>query len=58
MGLGSFFQAKTPWVAPACADCPDFQVLGSASALASTFISEPQFVPLASILLYGPLDIA
>ena len=40
------FQGKAPWVDSACADCPGFLVLGSAPALASTFSSEPQIVPL------------
>ena len=40
-------QGKTPWVAPACADCPGFLVLGSAHAPASTLASEPQIDPLA-----------
>ena len=39
-------QGKTPWVAPACADCPGFLVLGSAPAPASTLVSELQIVPL------------
>ena len=30
----------------ACADCPGFWVLGAAPAPASTFVSEPQIVPL------------
>ena len=50
-------QGNTPWVAPACADCPDFLVLGSAPAPTATLVSEPQIVPLASILLYGPSEI-
>ena len=37
---------KTAWVPPACADRPGFLVLGSAPALASTFVSEPQLVAL------------
>ena len=37
---------NTPWVAPVCADCPGFLVLGSAPAPASTFVSEPQIVRL------------
>ena len=41
------FQGNTPWVAPACADCPGFLVLGSAPAPASTLVSEPQIVPLS-----------
>ena len=41
-----FFQGKTSWVAPACADRPGFLVLGSAPAPASTLVSEPQIVPL------------
>ena len=39
-------QGNTPWVAPACADCPGFLVLDSAPAPASTLVSEPQIVPL------------
>ena len=39
-------QEKTPWVDSACADCPGFLVLGAAPAPASTFVSEPQIVPL------------
>ena len=39
-------QGNTPWVAPACADCPGFRVLGSAPAPAATLVSEPQIVPL------------
>ena len=39
-------QGKTPWVDSACGDCPAFLVLGAAPALASTFVSEPQIVPL------------
>ena len=39
-------QGKTPWVDSACADCPGFGVLGAAPAPASTFVSEPQIVPL------------
>ena len=38
-------QGNTPWVAPACADCPGFLVLGSAPAPASTLVSEPRIVP-------------
>ena len=34
------------WVASACADCPGCLVLGAAPAPASTFVSEPQIVPL------------
>ena len=34
-----------------------FWVPGAAPALASTFVSEPQIVPSAGILLHGPLDI-
>ena len=56
--LSLFFQGNTPWVAPACADCPGFLVLVSAPAPATTLVSEPQIVPWASILLYGPLEIA
>ena len=48
--IRSIFQAKTPWVDPACADCPGFLVLGAAPAPASTFASD-------SILLHGALDI-
>ena len=51
-------QGNTPWVAPACADCPGFLVLVSAPAPATTLVSKPQIVPWASILLYGPLGIA
>ena len=40
----------------ACAHCPGFLVL-AAPAPASTSVSEPQIVPLASILLHEPLDI-
>ena len=43
---GTIFQGSTPWVAPACADCPGFLVLGSAPAPASTLVSDPQIVPL------------
>ena len=45
---------------PACADCPcpGFLVLVSAPAPAATLVSEPQIAPCASILLYGPLEIA
>ena len=39
-------QGKTPWVDPACAACPGFLVVRAAPALASTFVSEPQIVPL------------
>ena len=39
-------QRNSPWVAPACADCPGFLVPGSAPALASTSVSEPQMDPL------------
>ena len=39
-------QGETPWVDPACADCPGFLVLGAAPAPASSFVSEPQIVPL------------
>ena len=46
---------NTSWVAPACADCPGFLVLGAAPAPASTLVSEPPVVPMASILLYGPV---
>ena len=45
--LNSQIQGKTPWVAPACADCPGFLVLGSAPDPVSTLVSEPQIVPLA-----------
>ena len=41
-----FYRGNTPWVAPACAECPGFLVLGSALAPASTLVSEPQIVPL------------
>ena len=34
------------WVDSACADCPGFLVLGAAPAPASTFVLEPQIVPL------------
>ena len=37
---------RPPGVDPACADCPGFLVLGAAPAPASTFVSEPQIVPL------------
>ena len=37
---------KDPWVDSACADCPGFLVPGAAPAPASTFVSEPQIVPL------------
>ena len=42
------FQGKTLRVDSACADCqcPGFLVLGAAPAPASTFVSEPQIVPL------------
>ena len=53
-----FFQGKTPWVAPACADCPGFLVLGSAPAPASAWSRILRLFPWASILLHGPLDIA
>ena len=43
---GAFTQGNTPWVAPACADCPGFLALGSAPAPASTLVSEPRIVPL------------
>ena len=52
-----FYQGKTSWVDSACADCPGFLVLRAAPAPASTFASEPQIVPWASISLHGPLDI-
>ena len=39
-------QGKTPWVDPACADCPGFLVLSAAPAPASTSVSEPQIVHL------------
>ena len=39
-------RGKTPWVVPACADCPGFLVWGSAPDPASTLVSEPQIVPL------------
>ena len=39
-------QGNTPWVAPACADCLGFPVLGSAPAPAATMVSEPQIVSL------------
>ena len=39
-------QGKTPWVDSARADCPGLLVLGAAPAPASTFLSEPQIVPL------------
>ena len=42
----SNFQRKTPWGDKACADCPGFLVLGAAIAPASTFVSEPEIVPL------------
>ena len=32
----AFLKGNAPWVAPACADCPGFLVLGSAPAPAST----------------------
>ena len=41
-----FYQGKTPWVGWACADCPGFLVLSAAPASASTFVSEPQILPL------------
>ena len=41
----------------ACADCPGFLVLGAAPAPASTFVSEPQIVPCAGILLHGHLEV-
>ena len=50
------FFGKDPWGHSACTDRPDFLVLGAAPAPASIFVSEPQIVPLASILLHGPLD--
>ena len=43
---GGIFQGNARWVAPSCADCPGFLVLGSAPAPASTLVSEPQIVPL------------
>ena len=58
LGRSPSSQGNTPWVAPACADCPGFLVVGSAPAPASTLASEPRNVPWASVLLYGPLDIA
>ena len=48
-------QEKTPWVAPACADCPGFLVLGSAPAPASTWSRILRLYPWASSLLYGAL---
>ena len=39
-------KAKTPRADSACADCPGFLVLGAAPAPASTFVPEPQIVPL------------
>ena len=27
--LNFYYQGKTPWVAPACAECPGFRVLGA-----------------------------
>ena len=55
-----FLQGKTPWVAPGCADRPGFLGLGSAPAPAFTWSRILSFFPgaWASILLYGPLDIA
>ena len=47
IGTGNY-QGNAPWVAPACADCPGFLVLGSAPAPTATLVSEPQIVPLAS----------
>ena len=44
--LGGNFRERPPWVDSACADCPGFRVLSAAPAPASTFISEPQTVPL------------
>ena len=40
-------QGNGPWVAPACADCPGFLVVGSPAAPASTLVSEPRIVPLS-----------
>ena len=51
----SLSQVNTPWVAPACADCAGFLVLGSAPAPASALVSEPQIVPFASIFFYSAL---
>ena len=39
-------QGKTSRVDSACVDCPGFGVLGAAPAPASTFVSEPQIIPL------------
>ena len=50
-------RGNTPWVAPACAHCPGFLVLGSAPSPTATLVSEPRIVPLASILLHGPSEI-
>ena len=57
------FQGNAAWVAPACADCPVFLVLGSAPAPASTLVLEPQIDPVGPGLAFcstgrGSLDIA
>ena len=50
-------QGNTPWVAPACADCPGSLVLGSAPAWLPPWSRSLGLFPWASILLYRPLDI-
>ena len=37
---------KDPWVESACADCPGFLVPCAAGAATSSFVKEPQIVPL------------
>ena len=44
-----FHQANTPWVAPACADCPGFLVLGSAPPWLPPWSRSLRLFPWASI---------
>ena len=52
-----FCQAKTPWVAPACADCPGFLVWVLLLPRPPPSARSLRLCPCASILLHGPLDI-
>ena len=48
---------KTPWVAPACADCPGFLVWVLLLPRPPPSARSLRLCPWASILLHGPLDI-
>ena len=40
----SKFQARTPWVDPACANCPGFLVPGAAGVRFPSFVQEHKIV--------------